>query len=289
MAAKKNPLADKAYEMYKSGMKLVDIADQLGKPEGTIRRWKSTYGWDGERSEKKSERSVTRRTEKKTQTDDGTKETLQNDDLTPERQMFCIYYSKTFNATQSYLNAFHCSYDTANAEGYKLLVKPCVRKEIERLKEIKRQQIIAGADDIVELQMRIAFADIGNYMSFGQKEFHDPETEDSYMVSTVDLKESKNTDTQIIQEVKRGKDGVSLKLADRQKAIDWLTKYFLMHPDDKYKAEFDKKRAEVKDDSAQQILANMQTIADILKAPEQNRNIADFEESEDNEQAGTTE
>lgn len=289
MAAKKNPLADKAHEMYKSGMKLVDIADQLGKPEGTIRRWKSTYGWDGERSEKKSERSVTRRTEKKTQTDDGTKETLQNDDLTPERQMFCIYYSKTFNATQSYLNAFHCSYDTANAEGYKLLVKPCVRKEIERLKEIKRQQIIAGADDIVELQMRIAFADIGNYMSFGQKEFHDPETEDSYMVSTVDLKESKNTDTQIIQEVKRGKDGVSLKLADRQKAIDWLTKYFLMHPDDKYKAEFDKKRAEVKDDSAQQILANMQTIADILKAPEQNRNIADFEESEDNEQAGTTE
>ncbi len=26
MAAKKNPLSDKAYEMYKQGMKLVDIA-----------------------------------------------------------------------------------------------------------------------------------------------------------------------------------------------------------------------------------------------------------------------
>ena len=43
MAAKKNPLADEAYELYKDGMKLVDIADQLGKPEGTIRRWKNTY------------------------------------------------------------------------------------------------------------------------------------------------------------------------------------------------------------------------------------------------------
>ena len=289
MAAKKNPLADKAYEMYKSGMKLVDIADQLGKPEGTIRRWKSTYGWDGERSEKKSERSVTKRTEKKTQIDDGTKETLQNDDLTPEQQMFCIYYSRTFNAAQSYQKAYGCKYETAMVNGCMLLRKPKVRKEIERLKEIKRQQIIAGADDIVELQMRIAFADIGNYMSFGQKEIQDPETENSYTISTVDLKESKNTDTQIIQEVKRGKDGVSLKLADKQKAIDWLTKYFLMHPDDKYKAEFDKKRAEVKDDSAEQILANMQTIADILKAPEQNRNIADFEESEDNEQTGTAE
>lgn len=278
MAAKKNPLADKAYEMYKSGMKLVDIADQLGKPEGTIRRWKSTYGWDGERSERKSERSVTKRTEKKTQIDDGTKETLQNDDITPEQQMFCIYYSRTFNAAQSYQKAYGCKYETAMVNGCMLLRKPKVRKEIERLKEIKRQQIIAGADDIVELQMRIAFADIGNYMSFGQKEIQDPETENSYTISTVDLKESKNTDTQIIQEVKRGKDGVSLKLADKQKAIDWLTKYFLMHPDDKYKAEFDKKRAEVKDDSAEQILANMQTIADILKAPEQNRNIADFEE-----------
>lgn len=283
MAAKKNPLADKAYEMYKSGMKLVDIADQLGKPEGTIRRWKSTYGWDGERSEKKSERSVTKRTEKKTQIDDGTKETLQNDDLTPEQQMFCIYYSRTFNAAQSYQKAYGCKYETAMVNGCMLLRKPKVRKEIERLKEIKRQQIIAGADDIVELQMRIAFADIGNYMSFGQKEIQDPETENSYTISTVDLKESKNTDTQIIQEVKRGKDGVSLKLADKQKAIDWLTKYFLMHPDDKYKAEFDKKRAEVKDDSTEKILSNMQTIADILQHPVADRNIDDFEEVQDDE------
>lgn len=61
MAAKKNPLSDKAYEMYKQGMKLVDIAANLDVPPGTVRRWKSTHNWDGERSEttpkKKSERS----------------------------------------------------------------------------------------------------------------------------------------------------------------------------------------------------------------------------------------
>ena len=68
MAAKKNPLSDKAYELYKSGMKLVDIADQLGKPQGTIRRWKNTYNWDTERSESnshKSERSECKKKEKK--------------------------------------------------------------------------------------------------------------------------------------------------------------------------------------------------------------------------------
>jgi len=61
VAAKKNPLSDKAHEMYKQGMKLVDIAAALDVPHGTVRRWKSTHNWDSERSEcdanRKSERS----------------------------------------------------------------------------------------------------------------------------------------------------------------------------------------------------------------------------------------
>lgn len=281
MAAKKNPLSDKAYEMYKQGKKLVDIAAELDVPPGTVRRWKSTHGWESERSESQSERSDKKRAEKKSVVDDGTKETLQNNDLTPEQQMFCIYYSRTFNAAQSYQKAYGCSYQTAMVNGCLLLRNTKVRAEIERLKELKRQQIVTGTEDIVELQMRIAFADIGNYLSFGQKEITDPDTDETYMISTVDLRESKDTDTQLIQEVKRGKDGVSVKLADKQKAIDWLTKYFLMHPESKYKAEYERKRAEVKDNAGEEILQNMQTIADILKNPVANRRIEDFEEKAD--------
>ena len=287
--AARNPLIDKAYEMYKSGMKLVNIADQLGCSAATIRTWKNRYKWDDNGSETFQKKNETKRnvSAKKKKAvipvDDGTKETLQNDDLTPEQQMFCIYYSRTFNATQSYLNAFGCSYETAMVNGCLLLRNTKVRAEIERLKEIKRQQIVAGADDIVELQMRIAFADIGNYVSFGQKEVTDIETDETYMISVVDLKASKNTDTQLIQEVKRGKDGVSMKLADKQKAIDWLSKYFLVHPDDKYKAEFDKKRAEVSDNSGEKILQNMQMIADILQHPVANRSISDLEEGDADE------
>lgn len=289
MAARKNPLADRAYELYKGGMKLVDIADQIGCSPATIRTWKNRYKWDNGGSETFQKKSETKRNVSKkkirdeTTLDDGTKETLQNDDLTPEQQMFCIYYSRTFNAAQSYQKAYGCSYESAIANGSRLLTNDKVRAEIKRLKEIKRQQIVADADDIVELQMRIAFADIGNYVSFGQKEVTDIETDETYMVSVVDLKESKNTDTQLIQEVKRGKDGVSVKLADKQKAIDWLSKYFLVHPDDKYKAEFDKKRAEVSDNSGAQILQNMQTIADILQNPVANRRIEDLEEGDQDE------
>ena len=278
---------EKAEQDYMAGMKYKDIAEKYGTTINTVKSWKKRYAWSRGEGAHKEEKVCTQKSKgapkKEAPIDDGTKATLQNDDLTPEQQMFCIYYSRTFNAAQSYQKAYGCSYESAIANGSRLLTNDKVRAEIKRLKEIKRQQIVAGADDIVELQMRIAFADIGNYMSFGQKEITDPETEETYMVSTVDLKESQNTDTQLIQEVKRGKDGVSVKLADKQMAIDWLSKYFLVHPDDKYKAEFDKKRAEVSDNSGAQILQNMQTIADILQHPVANRSISDLEEGDADE------
>lgn len=278
MSAKKNPLCDKAHEMYKQGMKLVDIADALEVPPGTVRRWKSTHGWDGERSASESERSDKEKMVKNPPADDGTKDTLQNDELTSEQQIFCVYYSKTFNAAQSYQKAYGCTYESALCAGPRLLGNVRVRTEIERLKELKRQQIVTGTEDIVELQMRIAFADIGNYLTFSEKEYTDPETQEKKAISAVNLKASVNTDTQLIREVKDGKYGVSIKLEDRQKAINWLTKYFLMHPESKYRAEYEKKRAEANDNSTEDILKNMQTIADILKNPVANRKIEDFEE-----------
>ena len=48
---------NEALIMYKKGKKLVEIAQTLGVPAGTIRRWKCEDGWDGERSARKSERS----------------------------------------------------------------------------------------------------------------------------------------------------------------------------------------------------------------------------------------
>lgn len=247
MAAKKNPLSDKAYDMYKQGKKLVDIAAELNVPPGTVRRWKSTHGWDGERSEcdtsKKSERSGKKRTEKKPVIDDGTRETLRNDDLTAEQQMFCIYYSRTFNATQSYINAYGCQYSTALTNGPALLGNTRIKNEIERLKEIKRQQIVASADDIVELQMRIAFGDIGMALGFGQDDM-DLKDGSTVKVNVMRLKESEQVDTQLIQSVTEGKGGVSITMKDSQKAIDWLTKYFLMHPESKYRAEYEKRKAE---------------------------------------------
>ena len=57
MARAPDKRIEQAKEMYLQGQKLVEIASQLNLPEGTVRRWKCTHKWDGERSDKRSERS----------------------------------------------------------------------------------------------------------------------------------------------------------------------------------------------------------------------------------------
>lgn len=264
MARAPDKRVEQAHKLYKQGLKLVEIANQLNIPNGTVRRWKSTYEWDGERSNKianKSERSDKTKKKDKKVFDDGTKETMQNENLTPEQRLFCIYYSKSFNATQSYIKAYGCSYKSAMTLGSNMLRNVKVKEEIQRLQEMKRQQIVAREEDLIEMHMRIAFADIGDYLTFGiesvpqwkknkdgiYEKVIDPNTSEQKInhYNVVNLKESDCVDTQLIQEVKEGKDGVSIKLADKQKSLDWLERFFLMNPMDKHRIDFDNKRFEL--------------------------------------------
>lgn len=59
MPRARSPDSIEAEKLYKSGMALVDIAKKLGKPEGTVRRWKSTQKWD--ENGKKNKASVRKR------------------------------------------------------------------------------------------------------------------------------------------------------------------------------------------------------------------------------------
>lgn len=62
MARARSPNSIEAEEMYKRGMKLVDIAKKLDVPASTVRRWKSTQNWDGDAKKKKNERSQKKKT-----------------------------------------------------------------------------------------------------------------------------------------------------------------------------------------------------------------------------------
>lgn len=268
---KKNPLVNRAEKMFQTGKSMADIARDLDIPDSTVRRWKNTYKWEtthpnGERKK----RSKTERSDKvKILKKDGTKKTMENEALTEKERLFCLYYINSYSATMSYKKAYKCSYETAHKNAYKTMAKYGIKKEIERLKEIKRQQVMIEDIDIVELQMRIAFSNIGDAVDIEN--------------NNMTVKSFEEIDTQMIREVKSTKDGIGIKMEDRQKAINWLTKYFLMHPDDKYKAEFDRKRAEAGNTSVETLLENMQTLADILRTPNENRSLEELEGDENDE------
>lgn len=229
--------------MYLSGMKLVEIASQLNLPDGTVRRWKSTRKWEGERSEKENERSGNKANVRKKANKavaEEVKQVMENPGLTDKQRLFCLHYVRCFNATKAYQKAYGCGYDVANAEGYKLLVKPCVREEIARLKQNRLNRELLDEHDIFQKYMDIAFADITDFVEFGREhvpvmgafgpvEVEDPDTGEKVPlmkeVNSVRFRESTDVDGTLIAEVKQGKDGASIKLADRMKALEWLSEH----------------------------------------------------------------
>jgi phage terminase small subunit len=229
----KNKKADEACGLYKQGLTLADIARRLELPEGTVRRWKSVYKWDSERSDK------TERSKKKT----SAISKLDASGLTDKQKLFCIYYVKSFNATKAYQKAYGCSYETALTNGSATLGNTRGHDEIIRLKQHKLNQALLAPEDIFQKYMDIAFADITDFLDFGQEEvpvmgpfgpiiLKDEETgeriEVKKVVNTVRFKESSDVDGTILSEVRQGKDGASIKLADRMKALDWLTNHMDM-------------------------------------------------------------
>ena len=108
------------------------------------------------------------------------------------------------------------------------------------------QEIYISAMDILNKYAEIAFADIGDYVTFGQREeqvigaygpvYEKGEEEGEkvpvmHTVNYVDLGEAGELDTSIIAEIKENRKGVSIKLHDKMKALEKLEQYFDLLPD----------------------------------------------------------
>nr|WP_300663120.1 terminase small subunit [uncultured Acetatifactor sp.] len=216
-----------------AGRKLVDIAEELGLPEGTVRRWKCTHKWDSERSDKEASVRKNKHTKghKGKVIAEDIEQVIGNPDLTDKQRLFCLHYVRCFNATKAYQKAFDVDYATANAHGYELLSKVVISKEIQRLKQNRLNREMLDEHDIFQKYMDIAFADITDYVTFGTREVQYMDKkgqEHTAQVPFVDLKESCGVDGTLVREVKQGKDGTSIKLEDRMKALDWLADHMGM-------------------------------------------------------------
>lgn len=224
-----------AYKDYKKGMKYKDIASKHDVSINTVKSWKSRK-WNA-MEEGAPDRVATK--EKKGAHKKEVQLVIDNDDLTEQQKVFCLLYLQyKFNATKAYQHAYEVDYRTANANGSRLLVNASVKQEIRRLKAELQQETFAGVKDLIAEYIKQAFADITDFTEFGTSEeislnsFGEPIIDEetdaplTYMRSYVHLKDSREVDGTLIQEVKKGKDGVSVKLYDKQKAMDVLFKYF---------------------------------------------------------------
>lgn len=253
MPRARNPNRDKAYQIYKSNngkIDLVEIASRLNISAGTVRGWKSKDKWDQKLNgtfQKNMERSKKETNAKKEAVDEDVKQVLNNAEINDKQRLFCLHYVRCFNATKAYQKVYGCSYETALTNGSALLGNTRIKNEILKLKQNRLNREMLDEQDIFQKYIDIAFADITDFVEFGQEEIQvmgafgpievvDPDSGESVplkkTINTVRFRQSDEVDGTLISEVKQGKDGASVKLMDRMKALNWLADHMDLATDE---------------------------------------------------------
>ena len=256
----------KNYELaeldYINGMKYKEIAEKHNVSINTVKSWKTRYGWNKKGVHTKQKKGCTQnssmQTREKEAVEEDVNDVMDTPELTDKQRLFCILYVKSFNATKAYQKAYGCDYETAMSCGSRLLRNVKIQKEIQSLKQNRLNREMLSEDDIFQRYMDIAFADITDFVNFGRREvevmgaFGPVQVVDEVtgakvtltkVVNAVEFKEDYEVDGTLIAEVKQGRDGASIKLPDRLKALEWLTAHMDMATEEQ-QAKLDKLKAE---------------------------------------------
>lgn len=229
----KNESAEKD---YMSGMKYKDIADKYGVSINTVKSWKKRYNWERKRGCTQNKKGCTQKMAEKKAVADEVKQVIQNTDLTDKQQLFCIHYIRCFNATKAYQKAYGCGYTTAVTNGPALLGNTRIKEEILQLKQDRLNREFLSGSDIFQKYMDIAFADINDFVD----------------ISAGFVTAKDGIDGTIVSEVSNTQSGVKIKLADRMKALQWLTDHMDLATE-KQKAEIALLKAKVQTDDGEEI------------------------------------
>lgn len=229
-----NELRDKAKELYLSGVKQKDIATELDMSINTLKAWIRRHGWSKNKGAPEIKKNAPQKNKgapiKEVQL------VIENDDLTEQQKMFCLFYLQHFNATKAYQQAYGCDYRTANVNGSRLLVNASIKKELHRLKAELQQDTFVDVKDLIQEYVKQAFADINDVITSERKRYKAFDAlgkpikdEDGNQVyhyyNTITAKNSDEFDGSLVKSISQGKDGVSVTMYDSQKAMAELMKY----------------------------------------------------------------
>ncbi len=287
MARPRSPSRDKAKQLWLESGKsrlLKDIAEELQVSEEQVRKWKNQDKWD-KVTLPNGNSNVTKHKHIKKDEEIAiageVNQVIENPELTDKQRLFCLHYIRCFNATKAYQKAYGSDYRTAQSNGYQLLTNTYIRNEIQRLKQNRLNREMLSEEDVFQKYMDIAFADITDFVEFGREtipvmgpfgpviiknEETGEKTEIKKEINVVRFKESIEVDGTLISEIKQGKDGASIKLADRMKALQWISDHMdLATAEQKARIEVLKSKVIQKDEAKEQAQDWKAAIIEIAK------------------------
>lgn len=195
--------------------------------------------------------------------------------LTQEQQDFVLYYLESYNATQAYLKSHGGDKKYATLYGYKVLKSPNVQSAIRKMKKILSIGYDIDPTRYLETQLKIANADIGDYIKFSEEEvpmynedgtiMFDPDTGEQKFkkVNRMHLVDSETIDSSVIQSIKQGRDGITIQLMDKMKAWENIKNFFEWKVQKKAEENVDSGILEALGDSAKSSWENADLNSDI--------------------------
>ena len=148
--------------------------------------------------------------------------------LTEKQQRFCEYYVEGHNKTLALQKA---GYDRCTlAFSYRFFRSEDIQRYICWLKARVTNSHLISAYDVMDAWIRIAFSDISDFVEISPY--------------SIRLKPANQIDGQLVKSIKSGKDGVSIELWDKLKALDNLSRYVQDMPED-FKQKLERRRVEL--------------------------------------------
>ena len=273
----------KAEQDYKAGMKYKDIAEKYETTINTVKSWKKRYAWSREEGAHKIEKGCTQNKKR-------VQECIEANSWVKIEHEYVTDISRKPCSLEDLAKKYSIPIQTIKDQSatgkwsdkrteYKLktnqkLVEKSSDKDAERIARLL--QIADMATDKAEQ----ALTELEQYVVRDKKKVRTVEYKDNMAIGKPTKEVVDETETVRTEKGPVDRMGLS-QVTSALKNIKELYALPVEMDRNKYQAEYERKRAEVKDNAGEEILQNMQTIADILKNPVANRRIEDFEEKVD--------
>lgn len=153
--------------------------------------------------------------------------------LTEKVQRFCEYYVEGRNRKIALIKAGFSKGTVDGGNGlyaYRLLRDPNAQRYIMWLKVRILNESLVNAIDIIDEWVRIAFSDMTDFVDI--------------FPHSIRLKDASMIDGQLVKSIKSGRDGISIELYDKMKALDNLAKYCKDMPKD-WKQKIEERRQQL--------------------------------------------